>query len=256
MLKTLNQRRNLVQNNKKICGKHKSLAVSADTKKAQKSKLKEQAEYKAIYDSPKIEYPKVQKKETKLSPMKMGPPVATNQQKHNLDNNCQSCLIFPEKDGSFIIPQKNLMPQIDPEDELDLLIKNYNQSEKEYLKKIMEKFTSYDKAPLLPEIKHLDNNYHNSGDKSITYSPITKMRTVNERSVKKPVSGGPVGRITHTYEGGTYKGHNIVGSCYQYNCEADVSPTRADSANLGPSKKNKFPRDIFSIQNKYKKIPA
>lgn len=51
----------------------------------------------------------------------------------NLDTDCQSCLIFPQRDGTFSLPSPpKIVPQMkaEPEDELDKLMREYNESTK------------------------------------------------------------------------------------------------------------------------------
>eukprot|EP00826_Nyctotherus_ovalis_P034094 TRINITY_DN2797_c0_g2_i1.p2 TRINITY_DN2797_c0_g2~~TRINITY_DN2797_c0_g2_i1.p2 ORF type:complete len:260 (+),score=69.73 TRINITY_DN2797_c0_g2_i1:653-1432(+) len=181
-----------------------------------------------------------------VTPVKL-PAVAMAEA--NLDNNCQSCLIFPEKDGSFILPTKESAPRA-PEDELDQLVKNFHRSEREYIAR-MRKFTSYESPPMFPCIgpkKETRDRSHGEG--RLARSPDAKNRTACSKAIRKVISEGPVKRIRQIYGDSVfYKKPKMVTAHYQ-TAEGETTPTRADSAamsSFGPSGKSRFPREVFSL---------
>jgi len=266
MLKTLNLEKKVAQKGRLIIGNPKNVAKSADTKAKKQIATKDRPNHskgpKIIGKTPnclqksrkriKRSVTGEEKGNLNMTPMKL-PAIITNAEETNLDNNCYSCLIFPEKDGSFILPTK------EPEDELDQLVKNYHKSEMEYLMKV-RKFTSYGASPpMFPSIipkkeVHYDRSY---GDNQLTYSPATKDRNTCEKGIRKVISEGPVRRVKQIYgESVLYKKPKMVTAHYQSSGEGETTPTRADSAALSsfvPSGKNRFPREIFSLGSRCKR---
>ena len=123
--------------------KHKVMIASADKKKYNQRRNKQFYCNKSKgYTKEDCTYREPPKSTYKSINSELGKSKLNKPNEGNLDNNCQSCLIFPEKDGSFIIPQRNGINN-QPEDELDKLIKNYNKSQKEYISHLLNKYQPY-----------------------------------------------------------------------------------------------------------------
>ncbi len=201
----------------------------------------------------------------------------------NLDNDCRSCLIFPEKDGTFAIPQAEPSPveqqqqlqqpevstptlrPIQPEepaDELEQLMKNYNEQRKEYINKVTEKLSSYNCVPSIPvctkEAVTLDSlaedrrrsSAENSTASPSTYSPMcagTKTRAPTRSIVEHYASN-----IANIVSNNT----RTINSAY-YQTRKGTRPAGADvtSSNFRSGTSGKFPREIFSLNCRTRKHP-
>lgn len=251
MLKTLSLKRG--QNGRSAAGNSKSAAKAADrAKKEDRSACSKSPKIVGktpgrLQNSRKRNVTTHDKCHLNVTPVKL-PAVAAEEA--NLDSNCQSCLIFPEKDGSFILPGGEVKQRA-PEDELNQLMKDFHRSEREYMARV-RKFTSYNEAPsVLPCIHGKKESCGRSyGESRLSCSPATKNRTACGKAIRKVISEGPVRRIRQIYGDSVfYKKPKMVTAHYQ-TAEGETTPTRADSAamsSFGPAGKGRFPREVFSL---------
>ena len=206
----------------------------------------------------------------------------------NLDDDCHSCLLFPEKDGTFMLPdmgrcsnpfltpleKKSSTPHesVDPEDELDMLMKNYNNTKKEYINKITEKLSSYQNAPFVNVMGRTQDTMGEDKRRSsansispIICSPLypsvgspesTKYRKALSQAVAKPADqyvSNIANIISNT---------RAINSAYYQSRKLPIGnsstrPAGADSTSISfkPSigSSNRFPKDVFSLNNRTKK---
>jgi len=311
--------------------KHKVVVASADSKNKEERKLKEQQCLKSrsknsskTYDRKTISSALPAQKNLKIRNLSKHVSTMQNEknfdtlpkesrselsegkveQAKNLDNDCQSCLIFPQKDGTFVLPnninepktaasnvgpvppQENKLTFGDkfcPEDELEQLIKDYNNSRKEYINKVSEKLTSYDNQPniwggnILPEINAMGSQIpeweqsfpdpRNNSTNSVSpagFSPNLAHRVKpNGAPVRKVMSGAPI-RPVNSYASNianiVNKSRPINSAYYQSREGVNLAKQAGvDSSTMMGFKAgglNRFPREIFSLGVRGKKSLA